>query len=72
MDNTFTGTPFGGRVAVCSDNSFQLMFIKPGWVGPDFWRQGLNQVAALNDVVHLDYAQDGAGADPAMFFTFAH
>src|SRR5206468_3139972 len=36
---------------------------------PTFWRhEGWGQVSALNDVVHLDYAQKGAGADPGDVF----
>src|SRR6266581_2962788 len=69
--NTFTGTPFSGPgVAFCSDNSyFSCMFNNQGGSVPTFWRhEGWGQVAALNDVVHLDYAQDGAGADPGDVF----
>src|SRR6184192_685743 len=69
--NTFTGTPFAGPgVAVCSDNPyFTCMFNNQGGAVPTFWRhEGWGQVAALNDVVHLDYAQDGAGADPGDVF----
>src|SRR5437867_300135 len=69
--NTFTGTPFSGPgVAFCSDNSyFSCMFNNQGGSVPTFWRhEGWGQVAALNDVVHLDYAQKGAGADPGDVF----
>src|SRR6266446_6639975 len=61
--NTYTGTPFPGPgVQFCSDNSyFSCMFSDQG----GFWRhEGWGEPAALNNVVHLVYAQHGAGSDP--------
>src|SRR5882672_9530032 len=61
--NTYTGAPFAGPgVQVCSDNSyFSCMFPDAG----GFWRhEGWGEPAALNGVVHLVYAQHGAGSDP--------
>ena len=65
--NTYTGTPFPGPgVTACSDNPyFACMFPDQG----GFWRhEGWGEPAALNGVVHLVYAQHGAGTDPGDVF----
>ena len=65
--NTYTGSPFAGPGArVCSDNSyFTCMFSDAG----GFWRhEGWGEPAALNGVVHLVYAQHGAGTDTGDVF----
>jgi hypothetical protein len=65
--NTYTGTPFSGPgVQACSDNTyFTCMFPDQG----GFWRhEGWGEPAALNGVVHLVYAQHGAGSDPGDVF----
>jgi hypothetical protein len=65
--NTYTGTPFAGPgVQACSDNTyFTCMFPDQG----GFWRhQGWGEPAALNGVVHLVYAQHGAGSDAGDVF----
>jgi hypothetical protein len=59
-NNTYTGTPFPGP-GVCSAGYFAGMFTTNGC----YWRhEGWGQPAAFNDVVHLVYAQHGAGSDP--------
>ena len=63
---TFTGAPFPGPgVTTCASNSyFACMFS-----GPSYWRhEGWGQPAANNGIVHLVYAQDGAGADAGDVF----
>jgi hypothetical protein len=65
--NTYTGTPFQGPgVVACGDNPyFSCMFPDQG----GFWRhEGWGEPAALNGVVHLVYAQHGAGTDPGDVF----
>jgi hypothetical protein len=65
--NTYTGSPFAGPGArVCSDNSyFACMFSDAG----GFWRhEGWGEPAALSGVVHLVYAQHGAGTDTGDVF----
>jgi len=65
--NTYTGSPFPGPgVQACSDNTyFTCMFSDQG----GFWRhEGWGEPAANNGVVHLVYAQHGAGADPGDVF----
>src|ERR1051326_2382527 len=65
--NTYTGRPFAGPgVQACSDNTyFSCMFSDQG----GFWRhEGWGEPAALNGVVHLVYAQHGAGSDPGDVF----
>jgi hypothetical protein len=65
--NTYTGAPFSGPgVQACSDNTyFTCMFSDQG----GFWRhEGWGEPAANNGVVHLVYAQHGAGADPGDVF----
>jgi hypothetical protein len=58
--NTYTGDPFPGP-GVCSSGYFAGMFTINGC----YWRhEGWGQPAAINDVVHLVYAQHGTGADP--------
>jgi hypothetical protein len=63
--NTFTSANFTGPSdgTTCSTNSyFATMFA-------GYWRHmGWGQVAALNGVVHYDYAQRGAGADGGDIF----
>src|SRR5438094_1887421 len=62
--NTYTGTPFPGP-GVTASGYFACMFT-------DFcadWRHdGWGQPAAINNVVHLVYAQHGAGSDPGDVF----
>ena len=65
--NTYTGSPFAGPgVQACSDNPyFSCMFSDQG----GFWRhEGWGEPAVLNGVVHLVYAQHGAGTDPGDVF----
>src|SRR5438105_4090206 len=65
--NTYTGSPFAGPgVQACSDNTyFTCMFSDQG----GFWRhEGWGEPAALNGVVHLVYAQHGAGSDAGDVF----
>ena len=65
--NTYTGTPFAGPgVQACTDNTyFTCMFNNQGGSVPTFWRhEGWGEPAALNGIVHLVYAQHGAGSDP--------
>src|SRR5437899_9395017 len=58
--NTYTGTPFPGP-GVCSSGYFAGMFTTNGC----YWRhEGWGEPAALNNIVHLVYAQHGAGSDP--------
>jgi hypothetical protein len=58
--NTYTGSPFPGP-GVCSSGYFAGMFTTNGC----YWRhEGWGQPAAFNNVVHLVYAQHGAGNDP--------
>src|SRR5205814_4219240 len=58
--NTYTGTPFAGP-GVCSSGYFAGMFSTNGC----YWRhEGWGEPAAHNGVVHLVYAQHGAGSDP--------
>jgi hypothetical protein len=69
--NTYTGTPFAGPgVQACTDNTyFTCMFNNQGGAVPTFWRhEGWGEPAAFNGVVHLVYAQHGAGADPGDVF----
>jgi hypothetical protein len=59
--NTYTGPSFPGPGSTtCASNSyFACMFS-----GPSYWRhEGWGQPAANNGIVHLVYAQDGAGSD---------
>jgi hypothetical protein len=65
--NTYTGTPFPGPgVSTCFDNGyFSCMFSDLG----GYWRhEGWGEPAAFNNVVHLVYAQHGAGSDPGDVF----
>src|SRR5438067_5633638 len=58
--NTYTGSPFPGP-GVCSSGYFAGMFSTNGC----YWRhEGWGEPAAFNNVVHLVYAQHGAGSDP--------
>src|SRR5436190_15705433 len=58
--NTYTGTPFQGP-GVCSSGYFAGMFTTNGC----YWRhEGWGQPAAINNFVHLVYAQQGAPGDP--------
>src|SRR6266550_5170058 len=69
--NTYTGSPFAGPgVQACTDNTyFTCMFNNQGGSVPTFWRhEGWGEPAALNGVVHLVYAQHGAGTDPGDVF----
>ena len=67
--NTYTGSPFAAPgVQACTDNTyFTCMFNNQG--GRPIWRhEGWGEPAALNGVVHLVYAQHGAGTDPGDVF----
>src|SRR5712691_4019380 len=58
--NTYTGTPFAGP-GVCSSGYFAGIFSTNGC----YWRhEGWGEPAAFSNVVHLVYAQHGAGSDP--------
>src|SRR6266404_5498270 len=58
--NTYTGTPFPGP-GVGAVGYFAVMFSDGG----GYWRhEGWGEPAAFNNVVHLVYAQHGAGSDP--------
>src|SRR5438067_3580616 len=58
--NTYTGSPFPGP-GVCSSGYFAGMFS----TNSCYWRhEGWGEPAAFNNVVHLVYAQHGAGSDP--------
>src|SRR5438876_2365900 len=58
--NTYTGTPFPGP-GVTAVGYFACMFSDFG----GYWRhEGWGEPAAFNNVVHLVYAQHGAGSDP--------
>jgi hypothetical protein len=62
-NNTYTGSSFPAPgTVVCSDNPyFTCMFPDSG----GFWRhEGWGEPGAFNNVVHLVYAQHGAGSDP--------
>jgi hypothetical protein len=60
--NTYTGTPFPGP-GVTSAGYFACMFNDIN-IGP-YWRhEGWGEPAAFNNIVHLVYAQHGAGSDP--------
>jgi hypothetical protein len=62
--NTYTGTPFPGP-GVTSVGYFACMFSDLG----GYWRhEGWGEPAAFNNVVHLVYAQHGAGSDPGDVF----
>ena len=62
--NTYTGTPFPGP-GVGSVGYFAVMFPDLG----GYWRhEGWGEPAAFNNVVHLVYAQHGAGSDPGDVF----
>ena len=62
--NTYTGTPFPGP-GVCSSGYFAGMFSTNGC----YWRhEGWGEPAAFNNIVHLVYAQHGAGSDPGDVF----
>src|SRR5438067_34984 len=57
--NTYTGTPFPGP-GVGAVGYFAVMFTDFG----GYWRhEGWGEPAAFNNVVHLVYAQHGAGSD---------
>jgi len=63
---TYTGPGFAGP-GVGASGYFACMF--NGSPSGVYWRhEGWGQVAALNNVVHLVYAQDGAGADAGDVF----
>src|SRR6266403_1004447 len=58
--NTYTGTPFPGP-GVTASGYFACMFTDFG----AYWRhEGWGQPAAINNFVHLVYAQQGAPGDP--------
>src|SRR6266496_1090255 len=58
--NTYTGTLFPGP-GVGAVGYFAVMFPDLG----GYWRhEGWGEPAAFNDIVHLVYAQHGAGSDP--------
>ena len=58
--NTYTGPAFPGP-GVTAVGYFACMFTDGG----GYWRhEGWGEPAAFNDVVHLVYAQHGAGSDP--------
>ena len=60
--NTYTGTPFPGP-GVTSAGYFACMF-NDNAIGA-YWRhEGWGEPAAFNNIVHLVYAQQGAGGDP--------
>src|SRR5262245_45596249 len=60
--NTYTGPTFPGP-GVTSSGYFACMF-NDNLIGP-YWRhEGWGEPAAFNNVVHLVYAQQGAGSDP--------
>jgi hypothetical protein len=62
--NTYTGSPFPGP-GVCSSGYFAGMFSTNGC----YWRhEGWGEPAAFNNIVHLVYAQHGAGSDPGDVF----
>src|SRR5437773_2515974 len=62
--NTYTGTPFPGP-GVTAVGYFAQMFSANG----GYWRhEGWGQPAAINNFVHLVYAQHGAGSDPGDVF----
>ena len=55
--NTYSGPAFPGP-GVTASGYFACMFT------PAYWRhEGWGQPAALNNIVHLVYAQHGTGAD---------
>jgi N-acetylneuraminic acid mutarotase len=57
---TYVGSPFPGP-GVTAVGYFAQMFSANG----GYWRhEGWGEPAAINDVVHLVYAQHGAGSDP--------
>ena len=60
--NTYTGTPFPGpRRDLCRITSPACLTILQ-WA---YWRhEGWGEPAAFNNIVHLVYAQHGAGSDP--------
>jgi hypothetical protein len=63
-NNTYVGSPFPGP-GVCASGYFAGMFSTNGC----YWRhEGWGQPAAFNNVVHLVYAQHGAGSDPGDVF----
>src|SRR6266480_432796 len=58
--NSYTGTPFPGP-GVTSVGYFACMFTDFG----GYWRhEGWGEPAAINNFVHLVYAQHGTGSDP--------
>jgi hypothetical protein len=58
--NTYTGTSFPGP-GVCASGYFAGMFSTNGC----YWRhEGWGEPAAINNFVHLVYAQHGTGSDP--------
>ena len=58
--NTYVGTPFPGP-GVCASGYFAGMFSTNGC----YWRhEGWGEPAAINNFVHLVYAQHGTGTDP--------
>ena len=62
--NTYSGSPFPGPgVVVCSANTyFACMFTD----NSGYWRhEGWGEPAAINNFVHLVYAQQGTGGDAA-------
>ena len=64
--NTYTGTPFPGP-GVTSAGYFACMF-NDNAIGA-YWRhEGWGEPAAFNNIVHLVYAQHGAGSDPGDVF----
>ena len=66
--NTYTGPTFAGPGRDMPQSYFACMFTDTG----GYWRHmGWGQPAALNGVVHLVYAQHGAGAILAMSITSA-
>jgi hypothetical protein len=64
--NTYTGTPFPGP-GVTSAGYFACMF-NDNAIGA-YWRhEGWGEPAAFNNIVHLVYAEHGAGSDPGDVF----
>jgi hypothetical protein len=66
--NTYTGASFPGPGVVdCAGTYFACMFPDfPGHPGIGYWRyEGWGQPAAINNFVHLVYAQQGTGSDPS-------
>ncbi len=63
--NTYIGPTFNGP-GRAQNGYFACMYTNPA---PGYWRhEGWGQVAAINHVVHYDYAAHGAGSDAGNVF----